>query len=252
MVLPLDINILLMCCAIVASTVDTVAGGGGLLTVPALLLSGLSPALALGTNKLQASCGSTTAALHFIFKGKMAFKDYWRGLVASLIGGCIGPLLLLKIDPLFLDKVIPFLLIFVLAYTLFSKRSGIEDKPQRVPFTLFWISAGLLIGFYDGFLGPGTGSFWVISIVAFLGFNFKKATMHAKIYNAASNIMALIIFLFKAKLALATGLFMAAGQIIGARIGAHFVLNKSAHFIKPIFISMVVIMLVLLGLRYWF
>lgn len=235
-----------------AGTIDTIAGGGGLLTLPALLFVGLPSDLALGTNKLQATFGSLTAARYFIHHGRIPFRDYRLGLAISFMGSLLGSLAVLTIQPQALAKVIPILLLLVLMYSLLAPKFGELDHVARVKPNLFWVTAGFAIGFYDGFLGPGTGAFWAIALVYFMGFNLQKATMHTKIYNGFSNLAALIWFLLNGKVVILIGLAMACGQFLGAKVGSYLVMQRGTRLIRPLFITMVSILLLSLGYKTYF
>ena len=237
--------------AFIAGLIDTIAGGGGLISLPAILAVGLPPSLALGTNKFQATCGVGMATWRFARKGHLKLRESWMGILFCLIGSSIGTVLVLCINSQWLEKALPVLLFAVLLYTIFSPRVSPDDHPHRLNPTLFFIGFGLLLGFYDGFLGPGTGSFWVIALVSPLGFNLKKATMHAKIYNFISNLVALIWFITAGKVLYPVAIVMAIGQMSGAYVGAHLVMKKGIGLIRPIFILMVSIMLLVLVKKYW-
>jgi len=220
--------------------VDSVAGGGGLITVPLLMSLGLPPQLALGTNKFQASFGSFSASVHYIRKGKAQLSEAIYGIVFTAVGAGFGAFLVQQVDAGSLSKVIPFLLTAILFYIVFSPDLGKIDKHPRMGIRLFFLIFGLAIGFYDGFFGPGTGSFWVVFIMIFLGHNMVKATAYTKIMNFTSNIISLIVFVVGGNVLFKAGLIMAAGQFIGARIGSGIVVKKGTKFIKPVFITVVV------------
>lgn len=236
--------VLLSLSAFFAGLVDAIAGGGGLITVPALLMAGLPPALALGTNKLQASFGSFSASFHFLRSGEVKLKSLRLGILCSAIGASIGTLTILFLDPSDLGKVIPVLLLVVFVYVLFSPKVGMKQSRQRLNPMLAIILLGLLIGFYDGFLGAGTGSFWAISLIFFLGLNFKQATMQTKVYNFTSNIVSLIWFIAAGHVLWLLGLCMGVGQLVGARVGAQLVLTKGSGFIRPLFLLVVLVLLI--------
>ncbi len=238
--------------AFVAGLVDTIAGGGGLIALPAILAAGLPPSFALGTNKFQATCGVMMATWRFARRGHFKLRESLVGVAACIIGASVGTVSVLWINSQWLEKILPFLLLLVLLYTLFSPRVSPHDTHHRMQPLLFFISFGLLLGFYDGFLGPGTGSFWVVALISLLGFNLKKATMHAKIYNLTSNLIALIWFINAGKVVYLVAIIMAIGQMCGAYVGAHLVMKKGVDFIRPVFILMVSVMLIVLIKKYWF
>jgi uncharacterized protein len=226
----------------VAGFVDSIAGGGGLITVPALLSTGFSPAHTLATNKLQASFGSGSAALHFARARLVHWHEVRLGMIISFISAMAGALLVQRLSPEFLRRLIPGLLIGIAVYTLLQPRFGLEAGKPRLSSRSFAVIFGLLIGFYDGFFGPGTGSFWAMACVFFLGWDLTKATAYTKAMNFASNAGALLIFLAGGQVSLGVGLLMGVGQWAGARLGSRLVIRKGARFIRPIFIAVVLLL----------
>jgi len=230
---------LLFATALAAGFVDSIAGGGGLITLPVLLSFGLSPKEALGTNKLQASFGSGSAAWHYAAAGTVPLKDCARGFVLSLVGAGAGSVVVQQLNPGFLRRVIPILLMGVAVYVLLRPQLGAQDLHPRMRRGWFDAVFGLGIGFYDGFFGPGTGTFWTMAFMLCLGFNLTKATGYTKVMNFASNLSSLVFFLIGGKVVFVAGLVMGLGQLLGARIGARMVIRKGTRFIRPIFITVV-------------
>ncbi len=214
-----------------AGFVDSIAGGGGLITLPVLLNLGIPPKFAFGTNKLQAAFGSGSATWHFTQSKIVVLRECGPGVLFTVIGAAAGTLLVQHLDPAFLKKFIPVLLLAIAAFMIF--------KPQRMTPVRFYIVAGLLLGFYDGFIGPGTGSFWAMAFMLGLGFNLTKATGHTKVMNFASNLTSLAFFLMAGQVYYGAGLVMGAGQLLGARVGSRVVVHRGAKFIRPIFLTMV-------------
>ncbi len=225
--------------ALVAGFVDAIAGGGGLITIPALLACGLPPQYVLGTNKLQASFGSGGAAWHYAQAGAVRLADCLRPFVFCLIGAAAGAITVQFLEPALLRKAIPLLLIAVGLYLLFQPRVGETDLHPRMPAGGFDCLFGLGLGFYDGFFGPGTGTFWTIAYVVLQGYNFTRATAHTKVMNFASNISALALFAAGGKVLLLPGLVMASGQLLGAQLGARMVMARGTRFIRPVFLMVV-------------
>lgn len=234
---------LLFLVGLVAGTVDAVAGGGGLITVPALLNLGLPVPLALGTNKFQSSFGSVSASWHFVRRGTVDLKECGLGIVMTLIGACLGATAVQQIDSDLLKHVVPWLLAAILIYTLLRPAIGTDEQRPRMQRALFFVTFGLGLGFYDGFFGPGTGSFWAIALVLLLGQNFTRATATTKVMNATSNVASLALFAAAGLVHFGAGLAMAAGQILGGRLGAHLVVTRGARFIRPVFLTMVTLTL---------
>lgn len=233
------ILLILFLAGLVAGLIDSIAGGGGLITIPVLLGIGLPPQYALGTNKLQATFGSGSAMLHFARAGTVRLRQCGEGVLFTAIGAGLGAFSVQRLDPGFLRQAIPFLLIAIAIYTLVSPRLGYEDVHPRLRPLPFYLLFGLLIGFYDGFFGPGTGSFWVMALVLGLGYNMTTATGYTKVMNFTSNIVALALFVMGGHVRYAEGLVMGAGQFIGARIGARLVVARGVGFIRPVFILVV-------------
>ena len=233
---------LLFFVALVAGFIDAIAGGGGLITIPALLMTGMPPALALGTNKLQACGGSFSASLYFIRQGAVNVRAVWLLLVMTFIGATLGTILIQQVDASIVKKILPFLIFAIGVYFLLTPKLGDEDRQQRLSYVMFAFTAGFGIGFYDGFFGPGTGSFLSLACVTLLGFNLAKATAHAKVLNFTSNIASLIFFLIGGQIMWSVGLAMMAGQFIGANLGAKMVLSKGKTLIRPMVVVMSFIM----------
>ena len=223
-----------------AGFVDTVAGGGGLITLPVLLSIGLAPQDALGTNKFQSSFGSGSATFHYARAGVVDLQECWRGILFTLIGTSLGALTVLWIDPAFLRQLIPILLVGIALYLLMKPRVGFEEIRPRMTTGIFYLLFGLGLGFYDGFFGPGTGSFWAMAFMCFLGFNMTKATGYTKAMNFTSNLFSLVIFMVGRRVHYDYGAVMAAGQLIGARFGARAVIQRGTRFIRPVFLTVVV------------
>lgn len=222
-----------------AGFVDSIAGGGGIITVPVLMASGMPPHIALATNKLQSSFGSFTASLNYIRKGLVSLKDVYMGVVFTFIGASLGTYSILLMDASLLSKIIPFMLVLIFIYTFFTPKLGSEDRQKRLKPNIFYFIFGMSIGFYDGFFGPGTGSFWTIAIVTLLGLNLKSATAQTKVMNFTSNIVSLGVFLVGGQVLWLVGILMGSGQIIGAYMGSNLVAKKDVQFIRIFFLSIV-------------
>jgi uncharacterized membrane protein YfcA len=231
--------ILLFFTGLLAGFVDAIAGGGGLIALPILLSTGMPPQVALGTNKLQGSFGTLSAAINFIRKGKASLRDNWPGIAFTLAGAAAGAMAIQMMDAGFIRHIIPFMLLVVFTYTLVQKNLGVIPGPQKLGRLPFFILFGLTLGFYDGFFGPGTGAFWTGALLIFLGQDMTGATGTTRIMNFTSNVVALILFIIGGNVFWSAGLIMAAGQVIGARIGSGMAIRKGAPFIRPIFLTMV-------------
>ena len=227
-----------------AGFVDSIAGGGGLISLPVLLTAGLPPQLALGTNKLQGSFGTFSSAFNYIRKGKADLKKSYVGIIFTLIGAMLGAWVIQQLEPSFLKPIIPFLLAAVFVYTLFSRRLGYAPRRAVIPESLFFILFGMGLGFYDGFFGPGAGSFWTAALLIFLGYDMTRAAGSTRIMNFTSNLVALCMFIAGGNVLYSAGLCMAAGQVIGARAGSSLAIRKGAGFIRPVFLTVVFLTIV--------
>lgn len=231
----------LLCVAgFVAAFVDSIAGGGGLISLPALLLAGVPPYFSLGTNKFASTMASFTSSLKYAKSGNINFKLVRYLIPCTLLGSVLGVSSVLKMDQSFLYPLVLVLVLFVGVYSLFSKSIGSEDKFEGT--TKKSIFYGCLLafglGFYDGFFGPGTGSFLIFGFIGIYKFNFLKAGGNARILNFTSNIAALVMFAINGKIKYFYGIPFAISMVFGARLGTMFALNHGTKLIKPIFITM--------------
>ena len=224
---------------LVAGFIDAIAGGGGIITIPVLLASGMPPHIALATNKLQGTFGSGMASWNFIRKGFISWSEVFVGVVYTFIGAGLGTYAILLMDAGLLAKTIPLMLVGIFIYTLLSPKMGENDRHAYLGNHLFFLIFGIGFGFYDGFFGPGTGTFWTIALVTLLGLNLKKATAQTKVMNFTSNIVSLAVFFWSGNVLFMVGLLMGFGQIIGAYVGSNMVIKKEVKFIRTFFLTMV-------------
>jgi uncharacterized membrane protein YfcA len=231
----LDITLvgILISVGMIAGFFDAIAGGGGLLTVPALLTLGIPPIEALATNKLQGSIGSFSASLHFVREGFISLSIIWPAVLCTFLGAVAGTVLLQWVEVGVLNNLIPLLVGVALVYFMVSPRMTDIESNQRISLLAFSLIFGTSIGFYDGFFGPGTGSYFVLTCVALLGLGVTSATAHAKVLNFSSNFASLLLFIVGGKVLWTVGLLMGAGQFFGARLGAHIVIGSGVKVVKP-------------------
>lgn len=219
--------------ALAAGFVDSIAGGGGLLTVPALLAAGLPPTTALATNKVQSTMGAFTAAATYTRGGAVRPRELAPPILTVLVGAAIGTLVLTRIDAARLEAVLPWLLLGVAGYVAARPRLGEVTTAARVRPRTYTLTVAPLIGAYDGFLGPGTGSFFAVTLVGLRGHDLTRATATTKVLNLTSNLTALAVFAIAGAPAWALGAVMALGQTIGAGLGARSVLRRGAGLVRP-------------------
>ncbi|WP_169752303.1 TSUP family transporter [Campylobacter mucosalis] len=225
--------------AFLAGLIDAIAGGGGLIALPALMAVGIPPHAALATNKLQGTFGSFTAAVNFAKKGLINFNEILIGIVFTFIGAVFGTILILFLNAQILKIIVPFCLIAIFIYTIFMPKVGENDRQARMKPKIFYIIFGFVLGFYDGFFGPGAGSFWTFSMVALLGLNMKKSVAHTKALNFTSNAVSLAVFVIGGQILWLIGLLMGIGQVFGAFVGSNLVVKKEVKFIRTVFLFVV-------------
>ena len=235
-----------------AGFVDSIAGGGGLITLPVLLAVCPDPKFALGTNKLPASFGSGSATYHYARAGALSLADCRRACLLAFIGSVTGSFLVQLLDPLLLKRIVPVALLLVALYVWFKPQLGEKDIHPRMSRLRFDLFCAFGLGLYDGFLGPGTGTFLTLAFMLGLGFNLTKATANTKALNFASNLASLIVFLIARKMLFVAGLTMGAGQWLGARAGSGMVMTRGTKFIRPVFLTVVILItLKMLYTAYW-
>lgn len=244
-----ELIIALFFIAAAAGFIDAIAGGGGLLTIPALLFTGMTPVQAIATNKLQAIFGSFSATRFFIKEGLLhPWSQRWS-ILATALGAALGAISLQFISADILIRIMPFALIVIALYLAINKSFGQSNQQAKLNRKQFDSSAIPTIGFYDGFFGPGTGTFFALSYSKLRGFNLIKATAHAKLMNFTTNFVSLAIFIFADQIVWLAGLTMAAGQIIGARLGARSAVKNGVDFIRYLTIFICIAMSISLFLK---
>ena len=228
--------LLLICAAFLAGFVDAIAGGGGLITVPALLLAGASPIETLATNKLQGSFGAGTAVLAYARAGHVRPLDQLGMAAVAAVAGGLGALLAHLMPAQALRVIMPVVLVAVALFFAFKPGISDADRVERIKPAVFAFTAVPMIAAYDGFFGPGTGSFFMLAFVMLAGFGVLKATAHTKMLNFASNIGSLAVFVTTGATWWGVGLVMAVAQVAGAALGARLAMRVGARLIKPLLV----------------
>ena len=240
--LPPELLAFLFLVATTAGFLDTLAGGGGLLTLPALILAGMPPLHALGTNKLQGSVGTLTATLMMFRKQKVRWPKVRALMLAAFIGSTLGTVAVQFLDTRMLSFVIPAVLLCIALYFLFTKVPTAPATP-RISLPAYRRFVVPAIGWYDGMFGPGTGSFFVLVGVGLRGHGLIDATAIAKTLNFATNIASLLVFLLAGKMAWSAGILMMAGQALGAWAGSHCLFLINPRYLRLLIVAMCVGML---------
>lgn len=236
----------------VAAAIDAIAGGGGLISLPALLMVGVPPHLALGTNKFAASLASLNSSITFARSGKLYFPLVKWQIPFTLFGASLGAWTVLGVSSDFLNKAVLFLILIVGFYTLVHKNLGIENKFKGLSSLNLVIGClfAFILGFYDGFFGPGTGSFLIFSFITFFGFDFVIASANSKVLNFTSNITSLLLFAWNGKILFFYGIPMAIFMVFGSYVGTKLAIHRGAKLVKPLFIIMSLLVAVKLISQY--
>lgn len=227
----------LIAIAFVAGTVDALAGGGGLLTIPALMAAGVPPVAALATNKLQSTIGTASAFLTFHRAGHVDIRAFALPALGAFIGSMAGGTAVQFVDPKFLAAFVPVLLIAMGLYFLLAPPMSEVDRHARVGrIGLTLITTG--IGFYDGFFGPGTGSFLTTALVALGGLGLVRAIANTKFLNLATNVAGLLALIAGGKVLWLLGAGMAAANVAGNQLGARLAIRFGGRGVRPLLVVM--------------
>lgn len=234
--LSFDVILMLTAVAAIAGFIDAIAGGGGLLTIPAMLLANIPPVLTLGTNKLQAASGALAASITMIKKGVVKPSTMKHAITGAFIGSVLGTIAVQLSPPDMLEKLIPFIIAIIGIYTLFAPSLGEVEAEPRVSESTWQRIVAPIVGFYDGYVGPGTGMFFALGNVALRGREIITATGTAKVLNLSTNIASLIFFIIGGNVLWTVGLAMMVGQTLGAFAGSHMVVRGGSKIIRPVIV----------------
>lgn len=229
--------------SLLAGFVDAIVGGGGLILVPCLfaVFPTTPPATLFGVNKGASIWGTAVATAQYARRVDMRWAALLPAAAAGFTGSLAGAWLVTLISGGFLRKLLPFVLLAVLVYTLVKKDLGRHHTPRFTgrAETLAACCIGLLLGFYDGFFGPGTGSFFVFLFVRWLGYDFLNASASAKLLNTATNSAALLLFALTGHVWWHFALTMAVANVVGSLLGTRLALKHGAGFVRVVFIVVV-------------
>lgn len=240
--------VLLCGAALLAGFIDSVVGGGGLIQIPALLAGfpGLPPATLLGSNKIASIVGTSMAAWQYGRRIALPWNALGPAIAAALLFAWAGAYTVTQIPPDFLRAALPFILLGVAVYIFTKKTLGVEHLPRQHGRReqIYGAAAGAGVGFYDGFFGPGTGSFLVFIFVRVFGFDFLRASAAAKLVNVACNFAALAWFISAGHVWWTLGLTMAVFNMAGAVAGSRLALRRGAVFVRTIFLAVVTLLII--------
>lgn len=227
----------LVAVAFLAGGIDAIAGGGGLLTIPALMAAGIPPVSALATNKLQSTVGTASAVVTFMRAGRVDIRAFALPAAGAFLGSALGAIAVLHIESGFLSAFVPVLLIAMGVYYLVAPPMSEADRQARLGrWGLTAITTG--IGFYDGFFGPGTGSFLTTALVALGGLGLVRAIANTKLINLSTNVAALIAMIAGGKVLWLLGLSMAAANVAGNQVGAWAALRFGGRGVRLLLVVM--------------
>jgi uncharacterized membrane protein YfcA len=236
--------ILLCLAAFAAGFIDAIVGGGGLIQTPAglVLLPHLPVSTVIGTLKIPAFSGTALASLQYMQKVKIKWKLMTLMTLLSFASAAGGSFLLSRVNNVFMKPILLVILILVATYTYTKKNFGSHEEKDH-SFTeqlIYSIVISIIIGFYDGFIGPGTGSFLVLAFITLLGFDFLKASAHAKLVNLATNLGSIIFFISAGRILFAIAIPMAIANAVGGTLGARLAIVKGNRFIRVFFLVVIV------------
>lgn len=240
--------LLLGSAALLAGFIDAIAGGGGMLVMPALLGTGMPPHLVIGTNKLVGTFGTFSASLAFIRKGLFQPARWGAMSFGTFAGALIGAVLIYLTSAGVLKKLLPLAILLAAAYLLWPRRTRPSAAPSDPPLPPHSIRrsikllTGGAIGFYDGFIGPGTGAFWMAAAMKLFRLDLVAAAGVARFMNFISNLTALLTFAVFGNIDYPIGLSMGVLLMLGAFVGAHSAIRYGAPFIRPVFLVVVLLM----------
>jgi len=240
----LDMIFFLMAVGFIASFIDSVVGGGGLISLPALLLTGMPPTMALGTNKMASVMGSCTSTISFMRSGKIDIGIIKYLFPLSFIGSVLGVIAVQQVPSQFLKPLVIVMLVVVTIYTFTKKEWGDISTYNGLTKRTVYLSGiiAFTIGFYDGFFGPGAGSFFIFAFLM-IGFDFVMAAGNSKALNFASNIAAVITFIYFDSINYYYAVPMGLAMIIGALVGSNLAIKKGAAYVRPLFLFMSVVLI---------
>ncbi|MBL9180691.1 MAG: TSUP family transporter [Verrucomicrobiaceae bacterium] len=239
-----DVLLLLFFAGLSAGFIDAVAGGGGLISVPALLWSGLTPQMALGTNKMQSTWGTLMAVRKYAKAGLVSWREARLTVLVTFVFACAGTWTVTQVSNDLLKKIVPWMLLGIALYVLLVPGFGKVPAKARLGMAAFAGVAGCVLGFYDGFFGPGTGTFWAMACISLAGMELTRATAFTKVANLTSNLASLAVFVISDRVNYSIAAAMIAGQLLGGRWGASMAIRHGAPFIRVIFLSVVFAMVI--------
>lgn len=233
-----------------AGFIDSIAGGGGCISLPAFLLTGLPAPTAFACNKTSACLGTSVATVNFLKKGKINVKVTIISAVCGIIGSNIGARIILSMDPSFLQKIIVCVIPFVALFLLLNKKYGDTnhfDSISKSKVIVVSVLSGLILGLYDGVIGPGTGTFAIMVFSFLLKFDLKTATGNAKLLNFCTGIGSVVHYLFSNVIIWPIVIITSLSDMLGNYLGSSLALKKNSSFIRVVMVVVMGILVIKLG-----
>src|SRR4051812_5456775 len=234
-----------------AGFIDSVVGGGGLIQLPALLIlfAGLPIPTLMGTNKFAGFSGTALATTRYLKQTNVPWKSIWPAIVSALIFSCLGARVVSHVHKEDIKIIVLCLLVIVAIYTFFKKEFGLHHAPKLnvLKTAVYSFLTGAILGFYDGFFGPGTGSFLIVVFISLFGFNFLIASASAKLVNCATNISALTYFIITGQIDYPLAISITVFNMAGSFLGAKMAIKKGSAFVRTFFLIIVTGMILKFG-----
>jgi uncharacterized protein len=248
------LNTFLILCPLIfiSGFIDSIAGGGGLISLPAYILAGLPIHMAYGTNKLSSTFGTFISAIRFIKNKQIHFMSAVISALGAIFGSFIGARISLLLEDKYLKYslivLLPIIAVFIISRRSFGEKDTVS-KLSSSKIVLYSIMSGLLIGCYDGFFGPGTGTFLILIYTGLMGFNLTTASGNAKFVNLASNVSALVTFIVGGSVMFSIGVPAIIFSVLGNWVGSGLAIKNGAKVIKPVFLCVLALLFITLILN---
>jgi uncharacterized membrane protein YfcA len=246
---------LVLCAAFLAGFVDAIVGGGALIQLPALLAGypGAAPPVLLGTNKLGSICGTSVAVMRYMRVVRIPWRVLLPGAAVAFLAAMAGASSVSTVSPALFRPLVPIMLTVVLIYVLWHKDLGARHAPIAFSRRRSYIALAAIgsIGFYDGFFGPGTGSFLMLLFIRLYGFDFLHASAGARTINVATNAGALLFFGIHGEIQWGLGMALGVCNATGSILGAHTAVRHGSKFVRVVFIAIVITLIVKTGADAW-
>lgn len=220
--------------ATVAGFIDSICGGGGLISVPILLLAGFTPAEAIAANKLQGTLGGLASTHYYLNKKIIEWAVLKKMTLGSLLGGALGTLMVYFVGNSFMETALPIMLVAMAFYFAFSPQVSDVGGKAVMPISMLGASVIPCIGLYDGFFGPGAGTFYLMALVSLGGMAMTHAVAYSRVLNLFSNAISLSIFILLGKMVWVAGFAMSIGEVAGVYLGSHLVQKNGTRLVKPL------------------